>query len=117
MGLIELFEKSKDSAESRDVLTVKLITVRKYDDESLIAFFEQFYPDQTERKVFFKNNFESIYPIYHSPVLSTIFGMTTSAIRKIASRKNVKKAQYWTSGEDDFLLKNYKVKSNKELQK
>lgn len=116
MGLIELFEKSRSKAKSKDELVAKLITVKTYDDESLLAFFDQYYPDEASRKEFLKKHFTKIYPLYRSPLLSTIFGMTSEALRKTASRKGIKKAEYWSEEEDEFLKKNYELKTNKELQ-
>lgn len=116
MGLIKLFEKSVQTAKDKDALAAKLITIKTHDGESLVAFFERFYPDETDRKHFLKKYFSVVYPLYPAPLLSKIFGISASALRKTASRLNLRKAEYWTPEEDDFLLKNYKLKTNKELR-
>ncbi|WP_028295410.1 hypothetical protein [Olivibacter sitiensis] len=116
MGLIELFEKGQQKAKDRDALAVKLITVNTYDDDTLVSFFDRFYPEAEVRKNFLKKYFSIIYPLYRSPLLAAIFGISSAALRKMASRHNVRKAENWTSEEDEFLKNNYKSMSNKELQ-
>jgi|SRR5690606_29148486 len=116
MGLITLFEKSVQTAKNKDALAAKLITIKTHDGDSLVAFFEQFYPHETDRKQFLRKYFAIFYPLYPASLLSKIFGTSACALRKTASRLNVRKAEYWTPEEDDFLLKNYKLKTNKELR-
>lgn len=116
MGLNELFEKSSENAKDKDALAVKLITVKTYDDETLLTFFERYYPEELNRKKILKKYFNIIYPLYRTPLLANIFNVSSDALRKKASRHNVQKAEYWTQEEDEYLKINYKSKTNKELQ-
>lgn len=116
MGLIELFEKGQVKAKDRDALAIKLVTVKTYDDETLSSFFDKFYPNEDERKNFLKKYFSIIYPLYRTPILASIFGVSSDSLRKTASRQKVQKAENWTPEEDGYLMANYKAKTNKELQ-
>lgn len=116
MGLIELFEKGQEKAKDRDSYAAKLITVKAYDDDTLHSFFDRFYPRMEDRKKLLKIHFPVIYPIYRTPVLAAIFGMSADALRQKAARQNVQKAENWTSEEDEYLIRNYDTMSNRELQ-
>ncbi|MCL4639015.1 MAG: hypothetical protein M5Z89_08500 [Olivibacter sp.] len=116
MALIELFEKGTETAKDKDALAVKLITIKTYDEDTLLSFFNQFYPKMEDRKKFLKRYFSTIYPLYRSPLLAKVFGIKSDALRKMASRSNIRKAENWTPEEDEYLMKNYKDKPNKELQ-